>query len=118
MGRLCHAGPLPLLVEADGGFGNARNVARCVQELEAAGAGSGGGPHGAAAVACSHSQHRKRGPVSRQQRALETAAEGGTRRHDIPDGSGCHCQTVGGSEQRAEEGAGLPSDLAMTMTKD
>ena len=35
--RICRATALPLLVDADHGYGNALNVMRCVQELEAAG---------------------------------------------------------------------------------
>src|SRR5258708_6602610 len=35
--RICRAGNLPLLVDADHGYGNALNVMRTVQELEAAG---------------------------------------------------------------------------------
>ncbi len=35
--RICRAGKLPLLVDADHGYGNALNVARTVEELEAAG---------------------------------------------------------------------------------
>jgi carboxyvinyl-carboxyphosphonate phosphorylmutase len=35
--RICRAGNLPLLVDADHGYGNALNVARTVEELEAAG---------------------------------------------------------------------------------
>lgn len=35
--RICRAAPLPLLVDADNGFGNALNVMRCVEELELAG---------------------------------------------------------------------------------
>ena len=35
--RITRASPLPLLVDADHGYGNALNVMRCVQELEAAG---------------------------------------------------------------------------------
>jgi carboxyvinyl-carboxyphosphonate phosphorylmutase len=35
--RICRAAPLPLLVDADHGYGNALNVMRTVQELEAAG---------------------------------------------------------------------------------
>ena len=35
--RICRASGLPLLVDADHGFGNALNVERTVQELEAAG---------------------------------------------------------------------------------
>jgi len=35
--RICRASELPLLVDADHGFGNALNVRRTVQELEAAG---------------------------------------------------------------------------------
>lgn len=35
--RICRAGELPLLVDADHGYGNALNVMRCVEELEAAG---------------------------------------------------------------------------------
>ena len=36
-GRICRASALPLLVDADHGYGNALNVARTVEELEAAG---------------------------------------------------------------------------------
>jgi carboxyvinyl-carboxyphosphonate phosphorylmutase len=35
--RICRAGTLPLLVDADHGYGNALNVKRTVEELEAAG---------------------------------------------------------------------------------
>ena len=35
--RICRAGNLPLLVDADHGYGNALNVMRTVEELEAAG---------------------------------------------------------------------------------
>ena len=35
--RICRAGELPLLVDADHGYGNALNVMRTVQELETAG---------------------------------------------------------------------------------
>src|ERR1700687_4015318 len=35
--RICRAGNLPLLVDADHGFGNALNVKRTVEELETAG---------------------------------------------------------------------------------
>ncbi len=35
--RICRAGVLPLLVDADHGFGNALHAMRCVEELEAAG---------------------------------------------------------------------------------
>ncbi len=35
--RICRAGQLPLLVDADHGYGNALNVKRTVEELEAAG---------------------------------------------------------------------------------
>jgi carboxyvinyl-carboxyphosphonate phosphorylmutase len=35
--RITRAGTLPLMVDADHGYGNALNVMRCVQELEAAG---------------------------------------------------------------------------------
>ena len=35
--RICRAAPLPLLVDADHGYGNALNAMRTVQELEAAG---------------------------------------------------------------------------------
>jgi carboxyvinyl-carboxyphosphonate phosphorylmutase len=35
--RICRAGELPLLVDADHGYGNALNVMRTVQELESAG---------------------------------------------------------------------------------
>src|SRR5690348_17505826 len=35
--RICRAGNLPLLCDADHGYGNALNVMRTVQELEAAG---------------------------------------------------------------------------------
>lgn len=35
--RICRAGALPLLVDADHGFGNALGAMRCVEELEAAG---------------------------------------------------------------------------------
>jgi carboxyvinyl-carboxyphosphonate phosphorylmutase len=35
--RLCRTGALPLMVDADHGFGNALNAMRCVEELEAAG---------------------------------------------------------------------------------
>jgi carboxyvinyl-carboxyphosphonate phosphorylmutase len=36
--RICRASDVPLIVDADHGYGNARNVARTVEELEAAGA--------------------------------------------------------------------------------
>lgn len=36
--RICRAGNIPVLVDADHGYGNALNVCRTVQELEAAGA--------------------------------------------------------------------------------
>ena len=36
--RICRAGKIPVLVDADHGYGNALNVRRTVQELEAAGA--------------------------------------------------------------------------------
>lgn len=36
--RICRAGKVPVLVDADHGYGNALNVRRTVQELEAAGA--------------------------------------------------------------------------------
>lgn len=36
-GRICRAGELPLMVDADHGYGNALNVKRTVEELEAAG---------------------------------------------------------------------------------
>jgi carboxyvinyl-carboxyphosphonate phosphorylmutase len=36
-GRVTRAASLPLMVDADHGYGNALNVARCIQELEAAG---------------------------------------------------------------------------------
>lgn len=36
--RICRAGNIPVLVDADHGYGNALNVRRSVQELEAAGA--------------------------------------------------------------------------------
>ncbi|EKS38881.1 isocitrate lyase/PEP mutase family protein [Afipia clevelandensis] len=36
--RICRAGNIPVLVDADHGYGNALNVRRMVQELEAAGA--------------------------------------------------------------------------------
>jgi oxaloacetate decarboxylase len=36
--RICRAGRIPLLVDADHGYGNALNVRRTVQEIEAAGA--------------------------------------------------------------------------------
>jgi carboxyvinyl-carboxyphosphonate phosphorylmutase len=36
-GRICRAGTLPLLVDADHGYGNALNVRRTVEELEMAG---------------------------------------------------------------------------------
>jgi carboxyvinyl-carboxyphosphonate phosphorylmutase len=36
--RICRAGHIPVLVDADHGYGNALNVRRTVQELEAAGA--------------------------------------------------------------------------------
>ncbi len=36
--RICRAGNLPVLVDADHGYGNALNVRRTVQEIEAAGA--------------------------------------------------------------------------------
>ena len=39
MRRMSRAAPLPVLVDADHGYGNALNVRRTVQELEAAGAG-------------------------------------------------------------------------------
>src|SRR5476649_1559857 len=35
--RICRAGTLPLLVDADHGYGNALNVRRTVEELETAG---------------------------------------------------------------------------------
>ena len=35
--RICRAGNLPLLVDADHGYGNALNVMRTVEELETAG---------------------------------------------------------------------------------
>ena len=35
--RICRAGELPLIVDADHGYGNALNVKRCVEELETAG---------------------------------------------------------------------------------
>lgn len=35
--RICRAGELPLIVDADHGYGNALNVMRCVEELETAG---------------------------------------------------------------------------------
>ena len=35
--RICRAGELPLIVDADHGYGNALNVQRCVEELETAG---------------------------------------------------------------------------------
>src|SRR6476661_1957268 len=35
--RICRAGDLPLLCDADHGYGNALNVMRTVEELEAAG---------------------------------------------------------------------------------
>ena len=35
--RICRAGGLPLMVDADHGYGNALNVKRTVEELEAAG---------------------------------------------------------------------------------
>lgn len=35
--RICRAGNLPLIVDADHGFGNALNAMRCVEELERAG---------------------------------------------------------------------------------
>lgn len=35
--RICRAGELPLIVDADHGYGNALNVKRCVEELENAG---------------------------------------------------------------------------------
>jgi len=35
--RICRAGELPLIVDADHGYGNALNVTRCVEELETAG---------------------------------------------------------------------------------
>src|ERR1700674_4325233 len=35
--RICRAGSLPLLVDADHGYGNALNVMRTVEELETAG---------------------------------------------------------------------------------
>src|ERR1700731_416343 len=38
MRRMCRAAALPVLVDADHGYGNALNVCRTVQELEAAGA--------------------------------------------------------------------------------
>src|SRR4051812_39200174 len=38
MRRMSRAGTLPVLVDADHGYGNAMNVRRTVQELEAAGA--------------------------------------------------------------------------------
>src|SRR3954471_20469317 len=39
MRRMSRAGTLPVLVDADHGYGNALNVRRTVEELEAAGAG-------------------------------------------------------------------------------
>jgi oxaloacetate decarboxylase len=36
--RICRAGDIPLMVDADHGFGNALNVRRTVEEIEAAGA--------------------------------------------------------------------------------
>ncbi|EUB98139.1 Oxaloacetate decarboxylase [Rhizobium sp. CF080] len=35
--RICRRSPLPLLVDADHGYGNALNVMRCIEELETAG---------------------------------------------------------------------------------
>ncbi len=35
--RICRSGAVPLIVDADHGYGNALNVMRCVEELEAAG---------------------------------------------------------------------------------
>lgn len=35
--RICRNAPIPLMVDADHGFGNALNVMRCVEELELAG---------------------------------------------------------------------------------
>ncbi len=35
--RICRSGELPLIVDADHGYGNALNVTRCVEELETAG---------------------------------------------------------------------------------
>src|SRR3546814_15639781 len=35
--RICRAGSLPLMVDADHGYGNALNVKRTVEELEVAG---------------------------------------------------------------------------------
>ena len=35
--RICRAGELPLMVDADHGYGNALNVMRTVEELETAG---------------------------------------------------------------------------------
>ena len=35
--RICRAGALPLMVDADHGYGNAHNVKRTVEELETAG---------------------------------------------------------------------------------
>lgn len=35
--RICRAGELPLIVDADHGYGNALNVRRCIEELETAG---------------------------------------------------------------------------------
>src|ERR1700730_3409355 len=35
--RICRAGNLPLLVDADHGYGNALNVKRTIEELESAG---------------------------------------------------------------------------------
>jgi carboxyvinyl-carboxyphosphonate phosphorylmutase len=32
--RICRSGELPLIVDADHGYGNALNVKRCVEELE------------------------------------------------------------------------------------
>src|ERR1700743_3929913 len=40
MRRMSRAAEMPVLVDADHGYGNALNVRRTVQELEAAGAGS------------------------------------------------------------------------------
>src|SRR6218665_2538910 len=35
--RICRRAPIPLMVDADHGYGNALNVMRCVEEMESAG---------------------------------------------------------------------------------
>ena len=49
--RICRAGNLPLLVDADHGYGNALNVKRTVEELETAGESRGHRAAGDAAAA-------------------------------------------------------------------